>query len=234
VEIGKGTSIDEAQSGRVIRSGFAGKAGDDVGTDRGVREPVADEFNATGIVFGAVPAVHGGEDTVGSRLQRHVEMRSDAIGGSKEIDEVGGNVEGLDGADAESLHGGFIEDAAEKIEECDAGGKVAAVGAEIDAAENDFAKAGFGETLNLGDNGEWRKATRFAANKRNDAKRAARITAILNFEGWASVIPFSTKNRGNEHIGKLRNVARENGSAVVRNRVDGDSNVGGWRGLQDW
>ena len=64
VEIGEGTIFDETQSGGVIRSGFAGKAGDDIGTNSRVRKAVADEFNAAGIVLGAVPAMHGGEDTV--------------------------------------------------------------------------------------------------------------------------------------------------------------------------
>ena len=49
-------------------------------------------------------------------------------------------IERLDGADAEALDGGVIEDATEKIEEFDARRKIAAVGAEIDAAENDFAR----------------------------------------------------------------------------------------------
>jgi hypothetical protein len=64
VEISEGTIFDETQRGGVIRTGFVRKAGDDVSTNRGVRKAVAYEFNAAGIVFGAVPAVHGGEDTV--------------------------------------------------------------------------------------------------------------------------------------------------------------------------
>jgi hypothetical protein len=152
VEIGEGTIFDEAESGGVICVGFAGETGDDVGADSGVREAVTDQFNAAGIVFGAVPTMHGGEDAVGGRLQGHVEMRGDAIGGGKEIDEVGANVERFDGADAETLHGSFVEDAAEKVEEFDARRKIAAVCAEIDAAENNFTKAGVGETLNFRNN----------------------------------------------------------------------------------
>ncbi len=64
VEIGEGTIFDETQSSGVIRSGFAGKAGDDIGTDSGVRKALANEFNAAGIVFGAVPAMHGGKDGI--------------------------------------------------------------------------------------------------------------------------------------------------------------------------
>ena len=64
MEIGEGTIFDEAQSGRVIRSGFAGETADDVGADSGVREAVANEFNTAGIVLGAVPTMHGSKDTV--------------------------------------------------------------------------------------------------------------------------------------------------------------------------
>ena len=173
MEIGEGTIFDETQSGGVIRIGFAGEASDDVGADGGVREAVADEFNAAGIVFGAVPTMHGGEDAVRGRLQRHVEMRGDTIGGSKEINEVGGNVERLDGADPKAFDRSFVEDTAEKIEECDAGRKVAAVGAEIDAAENDLAKAGVGETLNFRNDRGWRETAGLAANKRDHTERAA-------------------------------------------------------------
>ena len=161
-------------------------------------------------------------------------MRGDAIGGRKKIDEVGGNVEGLDGTDAEALHRSFIEDEAKKIEEFDAGRKIAAVGAEIDAAENDFTKAGIGETLNFRNDRVRRKTAGFAADKRNHAKRATGIATVLNFEGWASVVPFSAKNWSNEHIGELRNVSSKDGGAVVRNRVNRGTSVGGRGGLQDW
>ena len=207
VEIGEGTIFDETQGGGVIRFGFAGKTGDDVRADGGVRQAVADEFNAAGIMFGAIPAVHGREDLVGSRLQRHVEMRGEAIGGGEKIDEVGGNVEWFDGTDAETLHGSFVENAAQKIEKFDSGRKIAAVGAEIDATENDFVKAGIGKSLNFRNNGSDGKAAGFSANKRNDTERASRIAAILDLEGWARVIPFSAENGCDEHVGELGNVA---------------------------
>ncbi len=161
-------------------------------------------------------------------------MRSDAIGGRKKIDEVGGNVEGLDGTDAEALHRSFIEDKAKKIEKFDAGREIATVRAEIDAAENDFTKAGIGEMLNFRNDRVRRKTAGFAANKRNHAKRATRIATVLNFEGWASVIPFSAKNWSNEHIGELRNVASKDGGVVVRGRVNRGISAGGRGGLQDW
>ena len=134
VQIGKRKALNKGESGGVVGFGLAGEAGDDVGADGGLGKTFANELDAAGVVFRAVPAVHGGENAVGGGLQRHVEMLGDAIGGSEELDEVSSNIKRLDGADAEALDGSFVEDAADEIEKFDAGREVAAIGAEVDAA----------------------------------------------------------------------------------------------------
>ena len=209
VEVGEGAGFDELQGGGVIGIGFAGEASDDIGADGGVRQAVVDEFDAAGVVFGAIPAMHGSEDAIRGGLQRHVEMGSDAIGRSEEFDEVLGDVERLDGADAQALDGSFVEDAAEEIEEFDARSEVAAVGAEIDAAEDDFAEAGIGEALDFGENGSRRQAAGFAANEGDDAEGATGVAAVLDFEGGARVIPFPAEDGGDEDFGELGDVADE-------------------------
>jgi len=191
VEIGEGQAFDEVERGGVVVFGFAGEAGDYVGADGSVREALMDEFDAAGVVLGAVPAVHGSEDAVGGGLQRHVEVLGDAIGGGEEFDKVLGNVERLDGADAEAFDSGFVEDAAEEILEFDAGGKVATVGAEVNSAENDFAVARFGEALDFVDDCVRGKAAASPANEGDDAVGAAGVAAVLDFEGGAGVIAFS-------------------------------------------
>ena len=50
-----------------------------------------------------------------------MEVLGHAIGGGKQIDEILGDVERLDGADAEALDRRFAEDAAEEVFEFDAG-----------------------------------------------------------------------------------------------------------------
>jgi hypothetical protein len=50
-----------------------------------------------------------------------MEVLGEAVGGSEEIDKVLRDVERFDGADAETLDGGFLEDAAEEVLELDAG-----------------------------------------------------------------------------------------------------------------
>jgi hypothetical protein len=129
------------------------------------------------------------------------------MGAGEEFDEVLGDVERFDGADAQAFNGGFVEDTAEQIEKFDAGSEIAAVSAEVDAAEYDFAETGIGEALDFGDDGAWRKATGLATDEGNDAEGAAGIAAILNFEGGASVIPFPAEDRGDEDFGQLGDVA---------------------------
>src|SRR5271167_254458 len=86
VEVGEGVAVDEGESGGVVGFGFAGEAGDYVGADGGVGKAVVDEFDAAGVVFGAVPAVHGRENAVGGGLEGHVEVLGDAVGPGEEVD----------------------------------------------------------------------------------------------------------------------------------------------------
>src|SRR5205814_1853931 len=137
-----------------------------------------------GIVLGAIPAMHGGEDAIGGGLQRHMEVLGDAISGSEEVDKVLSNVERLNGADAKAFEGSFVENAAEEIFKFDAGREVAAVGAEVDATENDFAgrqrqRCGLGvdrqeclshrEALDFPNDFGGRKTAALAAHKGDDA-----------------------------------------------------------------
>ncbi len=198
MKVGEREAFDEGHGCGVVIFGFAGEAGDYVGADGSVGEAVVDEFDAASVVFRAIPAVHGGENTVGGGLQGHVEVLGDAIGGSEEIDQVSRDVKGLDGADAEAFDGGFVEDAAEEVFEFDAGGEVAAVGAEVDAAENDFAVARIGEALDFVNDCVGWEAAALAADKGDDTVRAAGVATVLDFESGAGVIAFSAEDRSGE------------------------------------
>ena len=194
MEVGEGSRSDEVERCGVVGISFAGETGDDIGADSSVRQAVVDEFDAAGVVFSAVPAMHGGEDMVATGLQRHVEMRGDAGVGSEEVDEILGDVERLDGADAEAFNWRFVEDAAEQAEKLDAWREVAPVGAEVDAAENDFTESRIGEALDFREDGLRREAAGLAADKRDYAERTARVAAVLDFQRRASVIPFPAEN----------------------------------------
>ena len=218
VEVGERARRNEVEGCGVVGFGFSREASDDVGADGGVGQTVVDEFDAAGVVFGAIPAMHGGEDAVGSGLQRHVKMRSDAMVGGEEVDEILRDVERFDGADAQALDGRFVEDAAQQIEKLNARREVAAVGAEIDAAENDFAESGIGEALDFGEDGLRREAAGFSADEWDYAERAAGVAAVLDFQGGAGVIPFPAENGGDEDVGELEDVAGED-----RRRVNWES-----------
>src|SRR6266851_4780415 len=135
-------------------------------------------------------------------------MLGDAIGGSEEGDEVLGNVEGLDGADAEAFDGGFVEDAAEEVFEFDAGGKIAAVGAEVDAAEDDFAVTRSAELPDFLDDGIGWEAAALAANEGDNAIGAARVTAVLDFESGTSVMAFAAEDGGGEQNVLFEDITR--------------------------
>src|SRR6202165_5449824 len=183
-------------------------------------EALADELGAPGIMLGAVPAMHGGKDAVGTGLERHVEVLGDAIGGSEEIDEVLRDIERLDRADAQALDGRFVEDAAEEVLEFDARRESAAVGSEVDTAENDFAVFRFAEAFNFLDDGFGREAAALTSNEGDDTVGAAKIGAILNLERRAGVIPFPTEDgSGGQNIQIWREAA-----ALTSN--EGDDTVG--------
>ena len=232
VQVGERARCDEVECGGVIGIGFAGEARDDVRADGGVREMLVDEFDAAGIVFGAIPAMHGGEDAVGSGLQGHVEVGSDAAVGGEKFDEVLRYVEGFDGADAKAFDGGFAEDAAEEIEKFDARREIAAISAEIDAAEDNFAEAGIGKALEFGEDGLRGQAAGLAADKGDDAEGTAGVAAVLDFQRGARVIPFPAEDRGDKDFGELGDVAGENrggkdGLAILRGSSGGSrSSVG--------
>ena len=181
MEIAERARRDEIHGCGVIGFGFAGEAGDDVGTDGGVRQLFTDEVDAARVVFAAVPAVHGGEDLIGGGLQRHMKVFGESRGGGEERDHVAGDVERLDGTEAKAGDGSFVEDLAEEIEKILAGRKVAAPSAEVDAAQDDFLVAGFGETSNFAENDFWREAAAFSADERDDAEGTAVVAAVLDF-----------------------------------------------------
>jgi hypothetical protein len=126
-----------------------------------------------------------------------VEVLGDAVGASEESDEVLRNIERLDGADAEAGEIGLVEDTAQEIENVGTRGKIAAPRAEVDAAKNDFLRAGIAEAVDFGENSFGRKTAAFPTDEGDDAEGTAVIAAILNFESRASVIPFSAEDWGN-------------------------------------
>jgi hypothetical protein len=117
VEVSERARLDESHSGGVVLFGFARETGDDIGSDGGVRKLFANEIDATGVVFGTIPTMHGGEDVVGGGLERHVEVFGEAAGRSEECDQIASDVERFDGTEAHTFDGSLVKDLAEEIEE---------------------------------------------------------------------------------------------------------------------
>src|SRR5271157_4014621 len=138
-------------------------------------------------------------------------MRSEAITRGEQGNEIAGDIERLDGADAKALDIRLLEDLAEEIRKFDPGRKITTVRAEIDAAQNDFFVAGIGKALNLGNDGGDGKAAGFSADKWNNAEGAARIATVLDLEGGASVIPFPSEDGRDQDIGDSEDIAPESG-----------------------
>src|ERR1700730_11792101 len=119
--------------------------------------------------------MHGGENAVRARLQRHMKMLSDSVVGREEGDEIPGDIERLNGADAQALDGGLVENAEKEVDESNARREIAAVGAEIDATEHYFPVAGFAEIVNLPEHFVARKAAAPSAHKGDHAIGAAAV-----------------------------------------------------------
>jgi len=128
-----------------------------VGADGGVREALAMSSTAAGVVLGAVPAVHRGEDAIGAGTARACESAGGCIGRSEETDEVlvtsSGSMELM-----RSVRRMFPRECGGGGLRIRRGGKIAAVGAEVDAAEDDLAIARFGQTLDFLEDSFWRQA----------------------------------------------------------------------------
>ena len=170
-------------------------------------------------MFRSIPAMHGAQNTVRAGLQRHVEMSRDARGCRDERDEILGDVLRLDGAEAQLLQIGFVEDPPDHLREIRTRGEVASIRAEIDAAENDFFRAGRNELSDFGDHDVRRQAATASANKGNHAVGAAVVAAILDFQDGARAISGNTLgafNGGNLYGGLRENVARENFRRAAR------------------
>src|SRR5438445_5019171 len=84
VKVSERARLDETHGGGVMVFGFARESGDDVSADGGVGKQLANEFDAPRVVFGTIPAMHGGENVVGAGLKRHVKVFGEAAGGRKE------------------------------------------------------------------------------------------------------------------------------------------------------
>ena len=82
MQIGKRKVADQFERLAKIFIRLAWKSDDHIGADGGIRQHPAYHAHALGVMRGAIPAMHGLQNAVGARLQRHVKMRRQASGRS--------------------------------------------------------------------------------------------------------------------------------------------------------
>ena len=86
--------------------------------------------------------------------------------------------------------------------------KIAAVGAQIDSTQHDFARTGGDELLHFGDHNSGRQAAAAPSDKRNHAVGAAIVTSILNLQDRPSAIAFTNFRRRDLHGSLGEDVSR--------------------------
>src|SRR5262249_47965883 len=126
------------------------------------------------------------------------------------------NIERFDGADAKTGERRFVENTPKEIENVGARGEIAAPGAQVDAAQDDFPKARIRETRDFGKDRFGRKATALTSDKRDDAEGTTIDAAVLNLEGGAGVIPFPAEDWGDEDFLGSKDISYKGGRGLCR------------------
>ena len=138
-----------------------------------------------------------------------MEVTRDALGGSDERDEVFGDVHGFDRAEVQALEARVVEDEAQEFDEICARKKIAAVTAQMNSAEYDFAIAAGDKSIQFFDDASGREAAAISANERNHAEGAAMIAAVLYFERGTRVLRFAAFDGRDENVGQREDVTNE-------------------------
>ena len=122
---------------------FAGKAGDQVRTDRDVRQPFDQGVSQPLVEIETVGPPHSPEHGIARVLQWQVEMRSEpASAAGDELDNLGRAIHRLEGTDPEREVLVQLGQRAQQVDQSDARLEITAVGSQVNAGERDLEKAG--------------------------------------------------------------------------------------------
>src|SRR5260370_27335267 len=111
-----------------------------------------------------------------------MEMPRDSRRCGNERDKLFGHVLRLDGAEAELLQSGLVQNPSYDLRELDPRHEVPSVGAQIDAAENDLFRAGRGELPDFFNHYVWHQTTASPSDERDHAVGAAVVATVLNLQ----------------------------------------------------
>src|SRR5947209_7656025 len=138
-------------------------------------------------------------------------MFCDAWFGGNEVDEFVGPVHGLDGANADFLDRGGLEQIADQVGELVFAIEIASPATQIDATQNQLGESCADELFGFGEDTVGGKGTALSADVWDHAEGTAVVTSILNFKIGAGAV---------RKIGELRSLVEHRGSQYLAVRED--------------
>jgi hypothetical protein len=182
VPVGDRARLDERQRAGEGVLVLAGEPRDQVGTDGGVGQQLADHGQAFRRQGRIVAAAHRPQDAIIDRLKWHVQMRTDRRRCRHQPDERFGHLVGIDGRQADAVEAILLHEGIEQPDEIDPGLEVVPPPPEVHAGEDHLAEAAGRERLELGEDRPRREAATSPPGHRHDAERAEEIAPLLHLE----------------------------------------------------
>ena len=154
-------------------------------------------------------AMHGPQNFVTARLQRHVRMPGNAWVRGYKVDQFVAPIHRLHRADAELLQLGLLYDGPHQIGKALLRPQVPAPAPQINARDHHLAIARLDQLAHLAQYFFPGQRPAASAHRRNHAERAAVVAAILHFEVGPRALRAGGKYRRSEQLGMGEDVAHE-------------------------
>ncbi len=187
MQVRKRQAFDELAALLEIRGGLARESHHDVRADRRVTHQQPRFLDPVGIMPRAILAVHPAQDPIAAALQRRMHVAGDPRRLRHQPEQVVREIHRLDGAQPETLDFRLREQNANQAGESQPASGLPAPSPQVDAAEHDLAIPPR-QSPHLFDHLLHRRAPAAPADERNDAKRAAIIATVLDFQIRAGAI----------------------------------------------
>ena len=161
---------------------FAGKTQDEVRRDSQAVDAAAQAGDEVLVFSHRVMAVHGLQDRVRTGLEGQVQMRADAVRAVHDVDHVVADFQGLDGTQTDAGHVGFLDQAVQDVGQRRMVVEIAAIGAEVDAGQDDFLEARCDQAVGFGDDGVGLARFQSAPRIGNDAVGTEIVAPFLDLQ----------------------------------------------------
>ena len=188
---------------------LARKSDHHVGSDRRFRRSRANLLQALRIMPWPVFAMHGPQNFVTARLQRHVRMPRKAWMRGYKLDQFVAPIHRLHRADAQLLQFGLLYDGPHQIGKALLRPQIPAPASQIDPGNHHLAIARLDQLAHLAQHFVPGQRPATPAHRRNHAECAAVVAAILHFEVGPRALRARGKYRRGEQLGMGEDVAHE-------------------------